>query len=87
MDHHKDDEIIIPEMSFAFLEVSLELSALKDYWNTVERQLRTRVEEATDRLFHEWLGPNANEQISTWRVRRSQLLHNLSCQECSGPLY
>jgi hypothetical protein len=60
--HHENDDIVIPAMNFAFLEVSLELSALKDYWTTVELQLPTLAEDAGNRLFHEWLGPNAEEQ-------------------------
>jgi len=61
-DHQTGDDIVIPPMNFTFLEVSLEISALKDYWNTVERQLPTLEEEARNRLFQEWLGPNPDEQ-------------------------
>jgi hypothetical protein len=61
-EHEEDNDIAIPGMNFAFLEVSLELSALRDYWNTVERQLPSLVDEASDRLFQEWLGPNPDEQ-------------------------
>ena len=50
MRDHEDDEIIIPAMDFAFLEISVEMSALKDYWNTVEQQLPALVEEAASRL-------------------------------------
>jgi hypothetical protein len=62
MQNREDNEIIIPEMNFAFLELSVELSALKNYWDMVERQLPTLVDEATDQLFQKWLGPNPNEQ-------------------------
>jgi len=61
-EHDEDNDIVIPAMNFAFLEVSIELSALKDYWNTVELQLPILVEEAGNRLLQEWLGPNADEQ-------------------------
>ena len=67
----ENDNIVIPAMNFAFLEVSLELSALKDYWNTVERQLPTLAEEAANRLFQEWLGPGRAGGSASSRHRRN----------------
>lgn len=61
-EHEEDQDIVIPAINFPFLEVSIELSALKDYWNTVELQLPILVNEAGNRLLQEWLGPNADEQ-------------------------
>lgn len=61
-DHQQDDGITIPGENFMFLQLSVELSALKDYWNTIEQQLPNLEEVATNRLYQEWLGPNADEQ-------------------------
>lgn len=61
-EHQQDDSITIPGENFLFLQLSVEISALKDYWNTIEQQLPNLEEVAANRLYQEWLGPNADEQ-------------------------
>jgi hypothetical protein len=61
VDQSQHDDFVVPPMNFLFLEVSIELSALNDYWKTVEHQLPTLKDDAEYRLFEKWIGPEPDE--------------------------
>lgn len=61
-----EQDIVILGEDFRFLDLGLELLALKDYATLVERELPVLAESARDRLFDDWLGPNADEQEIDW---------------------